>query len=92
MCIRDRSSSATGSSTTSSLNAATSKAMAASQAALSKSYQMLGALDATPIAPTSNNINYNYGGITITISGAGKDAKQLAQDLKSEIAKKTASK
>ena len=86
------SSSATGSSTTSSLNAATSKAMAASQAALSKSYQMLGASDATPIAPTSNNINYNYGGITITISGAGKDAKQLAQDLKSEIAKKTASK
>jgi len=79
-------------STSTSLSAITAKAMAASQAALSKSYQMLGASDATPIAPTSNNINYNYGGITITISGAGKDAKQLAQDLKSEIAKKTASK
>ena len=87
------SSSATSSPTKIALDAATSKAMAASQAALATSAQMLGVANpsTTSTSSPSSNINYNYGGITITISAAGKDAKQLAQDLKKEIAKQTAS-
>jgi Phage tail lysozyme len=42
-------------------------------------------------APSSSTVNYNYGGVTIAISGAGKDAKQLADDIKSALLKKTAS-
>ena len=87
------SSSATSYPTKIALDAATSKAMAASQAALATSAQMLGVANpsTTSTSSPSSNINYNYGGITITISAAGKDAKQLAQDLKKEIAKQTAS-
>jgi Phage tail lysozyme len=80
-------------STSTSLSAITARAMAASQEALSASAQMLGIVNpSTSTTSPSSNINYNYGGITITISAAGKDAKQLAQDLKKEIATKTAGK
>jgi hypothetical protein len=87
------SSSATTSPTKVALDAATSKAMAASQAALATSAQMLGVANpsTTSTSSPSSNINYNYGGITITISAAGKDPKQLAKDIKDQIAKQTAS-
>jgi hypothetical protein len=85
-------SSSSSSPTKIALNEATSKAMAASQAALATSAQMLGVVNpSTSTSSPSSNINYNYGGITITISAAGKDPKQLAKDIKDQIAKQTAS-
>jgi hypothetical protein len=78
-------------STSNSLSAITARAMASSQAALSTSAQMLGSTTSTTPG-ASSNVNYNYGGITINISGAGKDAKQLASDIKTAIATKTAGK
>jgi len=85
------SSSSSTTSTKVALDAATSRAMAVSQSALATSAQMLGGSTPSSTGSPSSNINYNYGGITITISAAGKDPKQLAKDIKDQIAKQTAS-
>jgi hypothetical protein len=74
-----------------------SAARLASEAALKNSTQSaqsaigVSASGSGSSAPSSSTVNYNYGGVTIAISGAGKDAKQLADDIKSALLKKTAS-
>lgn len=65
---------------------------AASEAALGKTsalaQQAIG-LGSSSSAPAASTVNYNYGGITISISGANKDGKQLAAEIKSSIAAQT---
>jgi hypothetical protein len=67
------------------------QARTASQAALAKATQLaqesigLG----SSISGGGSTVNYNYGGITITVSGTNKDGKQIAAEIKAAIAAQT---
>ena len=62
-----------------------------SQAALANATQLaqesigLG----SSISGGGSTVNYNYGGITITVSGTNKDGKQIAAEIKAAIAAQT---
>ena len=67
------------------------QARTASQAALANATQLaqesigLG----SSISGGGSTVNYNYGGITITVSGTNKDGKQIAAEIKAAIAAQT---
>ena len=72
-------------------NSTAAQARTASQAALANATQLaqesigLG----SSISGGGSTVNYNYGGITITVSGTNKDGKQIAAEIKAAIAAQT---